>query len=302
MSQPYDPPPRPTTRVRTAVLVAWAALSLSAVAFVFGFGTNSPTVDEWEFVPVVTGHEPAGPWFFARHNEHRFPLPRAVYLPLVRLTHDYRAASLFQVVCLSGLSLWLMGVAARLRGRPAWADLFFPLSLLHVGHWENLLQGYQVVFVLYTVLAAAVAVVAVRANTDNRSGSGVVAGGLAGLLALCGGSGVIVAIPVGLWVATLAAAEAWAGRRYRATGLVAAALVPLGYAAWYLATYERPPHHPPASASPHPVRGVAMVAGQTLAMAFGPGCAAVWWGAAAGVLGLAGVTLARAGREPAPAA
>jgi hypothetical protein len=302
MSQPYDPPPRPTTRARAALVAAWAALSVSAGAFVFAYGTNSPTVDEWEFVPVVTGREPAGPWLFARHNEHRFPLPRAVYLPLVRLTADYRAASLFQVVCLSGLSWWLMGVAARLRGRPAWADLFFPLSLLHVGHWENLLQGYQVVFVLYAVLAAAVAVVAVRATPASRLGSGVAAGGLAGLLALCGGSGVIVAVPVGLWVGSLAAAEGSAGRRYRAAGLVAAALVPLGYAAWYLATYERPSHHPPASASPHPVRGVAMVAGETLAMALGPGCAAVWWGVAAGVLGLAGVTLARAGRELSPAA
>lgn len=301
MSQPYGPPPPPTSRLRAAQLLAWAALSLAAAAFVLAYGTNSPTVDEWEFVPVLTGHEPAGPWLLARHNEHRFPLPRAVYVGLFRLTHDYRAASLFQVVCLSGLSLGLMRAAARLRGRPAWADLFFPLSLLHVGHWENLVQGYQVVFVLYTVLAGTLAVVVARATPANRCGSGVLAGVLAGLLVLCGGSGVILAVPVGLWVLSLAAAEARAGRRYRAGAVLAAALVPLAYAAWYLATYERPPHHPSMWESADPVRGVAMVAGETLAMGLVPGFALVrnpgWYAVAAGVLGLAGVTLARAVRE-----
>ena len=43
--------------------------------------------------------------------------------------------------------LWLMRLAAQLRGRPHWADVFFPVSLLHLGHWENFLMGYQICFV-----------------------------------------------------------------------------------------------------------------------------------------------------------
>ena len=286
MSQAYNSPPPPTSRVRAGLLIAWAALSASAAAFVFACGTNSPTVDEWEFVPVVTGHEPAGPWLFARHNEHRFPLPRAAYVAIVRAATDYRAASLFQVVCLSGLALGLMRTAARVRGRRAWADLFFPLSLLHLGHWENFLQGYQVVFVLYTVLAGAITVVAARATPANRFRMGLAAGVLGGLLALCGGSGVIVAGPVGLWVLSLAAAEAWAGRRVQAVLLLGAALLPLGYDGWYLATYERPPHHPLPSAAKEPATAVVMVTAEVLAMAFGPGSGPAWVGAFAVAFGL----------------
>ena len=53
---------------------------------------------------------------------------------------------------LSALALGLMRFAARLRGRPDWADVFFPVSLLHLGHWENFILGYQICFALFTVL------------------------------------------------------------------------------------------------------------------------------------------------------
>ena len=64
-------------------------------------GTNAPYADEWEFVPALVGAEPALPWLWQQHNEHRMVLPRAVYLLLFKLTHDFRAGMLVQVAMLS---------------------------------------------------------------------------------------------------------------------------------------------------------------------------------------------------------
>src|SRR5262245_19275277 len=130
MSQEYRSPPTPTSQPGRYLLAVWAVMTAAALGFVLGFGHNVPWVDEWEFVPVLTGHEPAGPWLWAQHNEHRLPLPRAVYLGLFRLTGDFRAGTVLQVVVLSVLALGLMRYLAAARGRPAWADVFVPVGLL----------------------------------------------------------------------------------------------------------------------------------------------------------------------------
>src|SRR5579885_1016081 len=136
MSQEYRPPSHPTSRTRWFLVSAWAVMTAAALGLVLGFGHNAPRQDEWEFVPALTGHEPAGPWMWKQHNEHRLPLPRAVYLGLFRLTGDFRSGMVAQVLLLSGLALGLMRYLAWLRGRPAWAAVFVPVGLLNWGHVE----------------------------------------------------------------------------------------------------------------------------------------------------------------------
>src|SRR4051812_30516818 len=182
MTQTYAPPPPATSAtfgsLRRALLAAWALATLGAVAFVAVIGTNAPYADEWEFVPALVGEEPALPWLWQQHNEHRLPLPRAIYLALFTLTHDFRAGMLLQVAMLSALALYLMRLAEQLRGRPHWADAFFPVSLLHTGHWENFVMGYQLCFALFAVLATGLAVTALRTTRANAFRSGVIAGAL----------------------------------------------------------------------------------------------------------------------------
>jgi hypothetical protein len=283
MSPPYDPPPPATTRTRFLLLAAWGALTVAALAFVLGLGSNVPSADEWEFVPVLTGHEPSLPWLWAQHNEHRLPLPRLVYLTLFRLTNDFRAGMVLQVALLSALSLWLMRLAARLRGGPHWADVFFPVSLLHAGHWENLLMGYQLCFTLFAVLATATGAVALRTTRETAFRSGVAAGVLALLLALTGGSGLVVALPVCAWVGYLGAMVWRTGAKRRAAILFLLALLPVAYLGLYFDGYTRPPGHP------SPGDGgiaVVMVTAETLAVAFGIGVAGVWWAAFGGIAAL----------------
>ncbi len=322
MTQTYTPTAPATSAtfrsLRRALVAVWAVFAAGAGAFVAVIGTNAPYADEWEFVPALLGEEPAVPWLWQQHNEHRLPLPRAVYLTLFALTHDFRAGMLLQVVMLAALALYLMQIADRLRGRPHWADAFFPVSLLHVGHWENFIMGYQICFVLFAVLATGLAVVALRTTRANAFRSGVTAGVLLMLLALTGGSGLVVVPPVAAWLVFVAAgvwhgtscgagvppaldALADAGQRPapqvgtrrgakgRAALLLLLAALPLAYLGVYAGGYERPPLHPVPSTDP---RAVLRVAGEVLAMSFGIAMTPVWLAAFAGILALGGATVA----------
>src|SRR5687768_10149786 len=116
---PLPPPQGGRERVTWFPLLTWAAMTVAGLGFVLGFGHNVPWGDEWEFVPVLTGHESAGPrWLWAQHNEHRLPLPRAIYLGLFRLTGDFRAGMVLQVLLLSALALGLLRYLSAARGRP----------------------------------------------------------------------------------------------------------------------------------------------------------------------------------------
>jgi hypothetical protein len=278
MTQTYTPPAPATSAtsgsVRLALVAVWAAFTLGAVGFVAFLGTNAPYADEWEFVPALLGREPPGPWLWRQHNEHRLPLPRLIYLALFELTHDFRAGMLLQVVMLSALALYLMRLADRLRGRPHWADVFFPVSLLHIGHWENFVMGYQICFALFAVLATGLVVVALQATRENRFRSGVAAGVLVLLLALTGGSGLTAAVPVCLWIAYLAAGAWRDGSKGRALLLLVFAVLPLAYIGAYLVDYHKPEGHPELSANPV---GVVRVAGEVLGVSFGMGLSGVWW-------------------------
>ncbi len=293
MTQTYTPTAPATSAtfrsLRRALVAVWAVFAAGAVAFVAVIGTNAPYADEWEFVPALLGEEPALPWLWQQHNEHRLPLPRAVYLTLFALTHDFRAGMLLQVALLAALALYLMQVADRLRGKPHWADAFFPVSLLHVGHWENFIMGYQICFVLFAVLATGLAVVALRITRANAFRSGVTAGVLLMLLALTGGSGLVVVPPVAAWLVVVAASVWQSGEKGRAALLLLLAALPLAYLGVYAGGYERPPLHPVPSTDP---RAVLRVAGEVLAMSFGIAMTPVWLAAFTGILALGGATVA----------
>src|SRR5262245_27674593 len=284
MSQTYTPPAPATSAtsesLRRMLLGVWAILSLAALAFVATIGANAPYADEWEFVPVLLGHEPQLPWLWAQHNEHRLPLPRAIYLVLFKLTHDFRAGMVLQVAMLSALALALMRLAAKLRGGPHWADTFFPVSLLHVGHWENFVMGYQICFALFAVLTSSLAVVALRITRENAFRCGVLAGVLLALLALTGSSGLAAVPPVAAWLVFVAFNVWRSGSKRNGAILFLLAVLPLVYLGGYFIGYHRPEHHPVPSSDP---LAVLRVAGEVLSMSLGYGVYNVWWAVFAGV-------------------
>lgn len=293
MSQTYTPPAPATSgapsSLRAGLFAVWLVFTLGAMVYVTLVGTNAPYADEWEFVPVLLGAEPALPWLWEQHNEHRLPLPRLVYFALFQLTHDFRAGMLVQVVMLAALALWLMRVAAGLRGRAHWADAFFPASLLHTGHWENFVMGYQICFVLFPVLVMGIAVTALRINRANAFRSGVVVAVLLMLVALTGSWGVALVPPVAAWLAFVAVSMWRGGAKGKAALLLLLTAVPVAYVGLYVAEYHKPPAHPPLSYDP---RAFGPVAGAVLALAPGIGLSPAWWAVCLGELVLGGWTIA----------
>ncbi|MBK5186778.1 MAG: sugar transferase [Gemmatimonadaceae bacterium] len=139
-------------------------MTLIALACIARYGRNIPLAEDWLMVPPMTGHEPRlASWLWAQNNEHRLPLPRLILLGVLMATHDFRAGMVLNVLSLAALAAAMMLAARHLRGGVTRAsDAFFPLALLHLGDWENLVWGWQFQFVCSAVLICALMLAIVR--------------------------------------------------------------------------------------------------------------------------------------------
>lgn len=261
---------------------AWAVLSLQALIFVILYPHSGPIIDEWEFITAVTGEESFWPWLWKLHNEHRFPLPRLIWLPLTQWTGDFRAGCYVSLVAVCLFTLQMIRLAARMRGQLHFADAFFPLTLLHVGHWENLRMGYQIVFMMNLVLAGWLLQIILTTSRDNLLRRGVQGGIVTLLLLGCGAGGLAFGPFMAVWLAylfLLIVCTKSAGRR-RAIALPMLAILFTVYIGLYLQGYHRPAHHRDPietwgsqSAAAWQALRSAM---QALSMAFGPGAIGLW--------------------------
>src|SRR5262249_56528757 len=115
--------------------------------------------------------------------------------------------------------------AAKLRGRASFADAFFPVVLLQLGQFENLLMGYQVNFMLTTVLAGLFLLALVRTTLEPMTWrDALTAAGCLVLLPSCGTPGVVWAPALGLWLGLAAwhgLGDGTAASRGRGAGLLA---------------------------------------------------------------------------------
>jgi hypothetical protein len=206
------------------VWLVWAALALALPAFVGRFSANVPIADDWELVPVLTGARPVtAAWLWEQHNEHRIPIPKLIHLALAALTGaDYRAGMYFNCAALSAVAALLILTARRLRGRTSFADVFFPLALLHWGQSQNLLWSFQVQFVGSAALAGALLALIASARDRLPVRSAAVAALCLTALPLTGanGLGLVPALAVWLGYAGLVAWRA-PGRGGRRPALVA---------------------------------------------------------------------------------
>src|SRR5262245_52935526 len=89
--------PRPS-RAAWFVGAVWLAAFAAAVGFVARFARDCPIQDEWVLVGPLLGEEPLFPFLWQQHNEHRFPLPRLVWVGLFRLAGESFRAGIFATV------------------------------------------------------------------------------------------------------------------------------------------------------------------------------------------------------------
>src|SRR5262245_17411480 len=287
---PYLTTPTPTStsdaRARVIVFAVWLVMFVVGLVYVGRYAWTNPYVDEWDFVPVLFGEQPARPWLWELHNEHRFPLPRLLYLGLFHLTGDLRAGCLVSFLGISLLAAGLVALARRLRGRASFADAIFPLTLMHTGQGENLYMGYQMCFMLVAVLAGALLAVIVLTGEGCRFRRGLQAIVLGWLLLTCGAAGLAYGVAAAAWAAVLASG----GRRPvrpRVSVWLPAPVTP-AHLGTILQGYARPTHHPASAGVWESVR----VGLEAQSMVFGP--AATGLGAMVGVpvFGVAVVVIA----------
>jgi hypothetical protein len=189
--------------------------------------------------------------------------------------NDFRAGMFLSVLLLGALAFAMIRAASRLRGTISYADAFFPLVLLHWGHAENLLMGWQVCYTLLIALVGTLLLIIVRSGAQPTPKAAKLAGICLVLLPLCGPGGLAFAPPLALWLGSVAAARLRsADPAVRGQGLleltfVLAALV---LAALYFVGYRTPSFHP---ASPG-LGATLTICLQFLSLSFGPAAASLW--------------------------
>lgn len=268
------------TGPRRAVVFVWLvwAVTLASILMAIAHdGRNIPFEEDWLMVAPMTGHEPdLLQWLWSQNSEHRLPLPRLVNLALLRATADFRATMVFDTLILAAMAAAMILVARALRnGHTRLADAFFPLLLLQLGNWDNLVWGWQIQFVLPTVLACVFLLVIVARPALPAHGAMVV-GAIALIgLPLSGANGLILTPPLAAWLAY----TAWTARRdprpdrwMRVALPAGAALLGILLCALYFIGYQSSPWNAPGPG----LRGTLETTAKFLALSVGPAAANSW--------------------------
>lgn len=300
--------PGPRTAAGWVVFLTYLGSAGLLLGFITRHASRLPFFDEYSSLAFLVTKDVPLEAYWRQHNEHRIPLPRAVYVAAVLGTgKDLRAPLYVDAVLLAAVTGFLLWAVRRARGHTSAADAFLPLTILGVGGYINLIWGFQVQFILSTVLILAFLGLVVIPGFGCSLGRLAAAGLIAVLLPLCGANGAA-------FVPALAAALAFIGvRNLRAggpgllRGVVAlfGAAVGLVVVVAYFHGLKKVDLHPPppntVSVAIETVNFLASGAGPAVHLMYAPeygGVAPLGWAALALVLASA-VLLLRAVWDPA---
>jgi hypothetical protein len=266
----------PNTTRRSIVWLVWAGALAILLGFIARDGRNLPFEEDWLMVAPMTHHEPDLPgWLWSQNSEHRLPLPRLVNLGLLRATGDFRSTMVFDTLILAAVAAGMLVAARKLRGgHTSLADGFFPLLLLNLGQWDNLVWAWQIQFVLPTVLACALLLVIVaRPSTPPAGLGGAGAAFAVASLPLAGANGLVLTPALAAWLVYAwwrrpEGAAATPGGRVAAVGALLACLL----CGVYFVGYQSSPWN---EASPGLVATLATT-GKFIVFGLGPVTAKAW--------------------------
>lgn len=240
-------------RHRQALVVwsVWFVMLVAGLYFVFAFCSDVPYGEEWECVPQMARTQPLTfAFLWEQITDHRMPLNKLMFVLLGRWTNgDLRIEKILNLFLLAAIAAFLILTARRLRGRTHFADAFFPLALLHWGHWEVFLMAFLFQFIISTGLALVVlaAIICQPLPSMRRS---LLAAVCLLLLPLLGTNGLIFVPPLGLWLFGVAISHwrsAASGQdRRRVAGLFALIGLAAIFCLLYVAGYQKPAGQPPS--------------------------------------------------------
>ncbi|MEJ7914047.1 MAG: hypothetical protein WKF70_12885, partial [Chitinophagaceae bacterium] len=271
---------RTVTNDNRARLMVWGTLGVmlaAALAFVWRYGSNVPSWDDWDMVPTMTGHQPVTlEWLWSQHNEHRVPVPRIIGLALYWLFgNNFRVGMYFNVITVGSLAFAMILLTKRLRGHLEYSDAFFPLLLLNWAQGVNFIWSWQIEFFSSTALAASVLLIIVYRGVRPTLRSAILMGICLFLVAMCGAHGVALLPALALWIGYFGV-RCWRspGRSARRDGtiIVGIAGLVLLFVGLYFVGYQRLPYHPRSLGFRAPLK----TAVQFLTMGLGPAVRSVW--------------------------
>jgi hypothetical protein len=163
-------------------------------------------------VPALAGRPPMTlSWLWHQHNEHRIPLVRLLLYATTRLSRgDFRGPPLLNAALLALCAALTLRTLRSWRGHSALIDAAAPLLLLQLAS-SALTWGQELQFVSATALTLGV--------VFYRSGICLV------LLPLCGGNGVVLAVPLACWLAV----SGWRSQPRRSMAFSIATLALVGF-------------------------------------------------------------------------
>jgi hypothetical protein len=162
IDDPHEAAPVDDTYERLFLVGVFAFMAVALFVYVWKFGRNVPFWDDWELVPVLSGHSPFSlEWLWKAHNEHVIPIVRLVVYVVWRITGDLRAIMLLTSALLCAGVWALVETARRMRGHSTFTDAIFPLALLSWGLFENHIFAMQFFFVGAALLAIAIVLLGV---------------------------------------------------------------------------------------------------------------------------------------------
>ncbi|MGH8984327.1 MAG: hypothetical protein ACRDY6_10705 [Acidimicrobiia bacterium] len=246
-------------------------MTVVLIAHAVRYARNVPLAEDWNLVPVLAGDEPDfWSWVWSQNNEHRLPTARLLHLGLLEVTRDFRAGMVFDILLTAGLAAAFVLAARQIRGRTSVVDAFFPLLLLHLGNWENLLWSWQMQFVIVTVLVGLLLVLITTTPLPMPPRVAWAAGALLVMLPLGGGTALAM-VPAGaaaLGSLVLLSPTSRASRRV-VLGAAVASGVLVGV---YFIGWERPPWYPDNPGPGSTLRTTA----KALTLGWGPGVDNSW--------------------------
>ena len=255
----------------------WVAGFVSALVVVLVNARDIPVREDWTMAPAMTGHQGhfLG-WLWSQNNEHRIPVPRLVYLGLLKLWPDFRVGMVFNIVLLAAVAAAFVVFVRRVRGHTRWTDAFFPITFLNLGNWENMGWGWELQFVVATALACAL-LMGIASSRELTTWRALGVGGCLVAIPLTGATALPFAVLLSL---ALIPQIRSAGRHARAVLIVSIVLTVMVTVLYFVGLQAG-------------VAGAEVTPGATmetalkfLALGLGPGAGAWWFASALAVTGL----------------
>jgi hypothetical protein len=181
---------------------AWLVLSAALILATVVFARPFPWLDDFAFLPFITDKAPLQlEWLWQPHNEHRILLPKLFCWATLKLDGGrFVLAKYVYVIALSFCASILLLSLRKGRGHLLWTDVAIPLVVLGFHNLFNTLWFFEAQFILPTILTCLLLAIMIRNGANLSAPSALLAGTSVICLPLCGANGLVVAIPLIIWL------------------------------------------------------------------------------------------------------